>query len=185
MCKSEAIWWANGPNWILNNVNLNQLASSRLNHVIVPAVSSDRISLSEPFAAAPNLFLMTVWGCSGAYGLLNLSLSLSFPFLLSQTHISSPYSWQSETQWLSHRCVLIQEISQTLGQTYGPPVFSGTFSEVSHDVMCHVYYSSVDHTNHIYSFLYCLSTVILSFVQENSLSLVRKLLHMLMWWFPK
>lgn len=97
----------------------------------------DMCNLYWPFADAPNLFLMTVYGCSHIYRQLSLpqptppkllSFSLLFyPSLalisLSTKHTLTTCAVGTESLlWLSRSYVLIQEITQMTSHANGPPV---------------------------------------------------------------
>lgn len=106
---------------------------------------------------------------------LTKSLSFfSFLFSLSLAHrhtLATCTVGRERLLWLSHPCVLIQEITQMIGHTYRPPVFSGKHFDLclwdkADDVMSIIYYVLLIHTNHIYCFPYWLSSVVSFFVQH-------------------
>lgn len=91
-----------------------------------------------------------------------LILSFHFPLSLAQTHThtnTSPTVGRERLLWLSHPCVLIQEITQMIGHTNGPPVFLGKhfdlclWDNISYLLLLQ---ALLIHTNHIYCFPYWL-----------------------------
>lgn len=143
-------------------------------------------NLSWPFAAAPNLFLMTLWRCSYTYGLLNLPLSRTLSFFLlcffllslslscSQTHTPNLYSWQIEIALIEpSMCVdsrdYLDDWSYLWACCFLEKHFELCLWDKADDVTSHIYYFSgapLIHTNHIYCFCYCHSSLVLFFVQH-------------------
>lgn len=101
--------------------------------------------------------------------IFSLSLSLAYKPAITTCTVG-----REGLLWLSHPCVLTQEITQMIGHTNGPPVFLRKHFDLclwdkADDVTSHIYYSFpalLIHTFHIYCFPYWRSSIVFLFVQQ-------------------